>query len=121
MGAATPGTPQPPIGMRMQQQPLPPPPPPAAPALPVHELENPDMQPPPTEKGRPMLPLARMYEATDLEEDLEEIMLVGGARYAKKREGVAIRLSAPGNTTYSLKRKGKKAKTSLKLTTERSS
>ena len=100
MGAATPGTPQPPIGMRMQQQPPPPPPPPAAPALPVHELENPDMQPPPTEKGRPMLPLARMYEATDLEEDLEEIMLVGGARYAKKREGVAIRLSAPGNTTF---------------------
>ena len=100
MGAATPGTPQPPIGMRMQQQPPPPPPPPAAPALPVHELENPDMQPPPTEKGCPMQPRARMFEAEDLEEDLEGVILVGGARYAKRAEGVAVRLSAPGNSTF---------------------
>ena len=65
----------------------------------MHQLENPDNPPPPTEKGCPMLPHARMYEAEGLEEDLEEVILVGGARFAKKGEGVAIRLSAPGNST----------------------
>ena len=102
MGSATPPTGS---QVRLQQQQPPPPPPHAPPVAPapaplVHELENPDKPPPPTEKGCPMLPSARMYEAAGIEEDLEELMLVGGARFAKKREGVAVRLSAPGNKTF---------------------
>ena len=86
--------------MQMQMQMQQPPPPPAAPVLPMHGLEDPDKPPPPTEKGCPLQPRARMFEAADLEEDPEGIILVGGARHAKRAEGVAVRLSAPGNSTF---------------------